>query len=337
MQGSVRAIRSLARQFRTMSVEKIYYPRKVQTAASDASLTLNHTSFRIKDPKVSVPFYEKHFGMQLLQKLEFPEQQRDVYVMSFPKQVNKLENGAPGIFHLSGTLHLAHSHGTENDAGYRPNNGNEEPHRGFGHICFSVADLPKECERLEAEGVAFKKRMSDGRQKNIAFALDPDGYWIELIQYNLSDAEPVDLGPKFNHTMLRVKDATKSLEFYQNVLGMSLLEVSEHANAKFTLYFLGYPAADERLKRESILELTHNWGTEDDADFSYHNGNAEPTGYSHMGVSLSDPAPLCADIEETYPDLEWELRYNKGSIKNLAVLRDPDGYHIQVLPRTWSL
>jgi lactoylglutathione lyase len=50
------------------------------------------------------------------------------------------------------------------------------------HICISVADISACCERFESLGVSFKKKLTDGKMKNIAFALDPDGYWVEIVE-----------------------------------------------------------------------------------------------------------------------------------------------------------
>lgn len=99
---------------------------------------------------------------------------------------------------------------------------------------------------------------------------------------------------RFNHTMIRCKDPEKSLQFYRSVLGMSLLRTMERPEAKFNLYFLGYrqPGYPDHhhtgegnpfASKEGLVELTWNYGTESDADFKYHNGNAEPQGF---GVAL---------------------------------------------------
>lgn len=87
--------------------------------------------------------------------------------------------------------------------------------------------------------------------------------------------------------MLRVKDAEKSLKFYQEVLGMSLFRTNEASAAGFNLYFLGYPGdkgvpSGDQASREGILELTWNYGTEKDEAFSYHDGNKEPQGFGHI-------------------------------------------------------
>ena len=54
--------------------------------------------------------------------------------------------------------------------------------KGFGHICLSVDDIDEACKFMESKGVAWKKKLTEGRMKNLAFVLDPDGYWIEIIQ-----------------------------------------------------------------------------------------------------------------------------------------------------------
>ena len=75
-----------------------------------------------------------------------------------------------------GILELTHNHGTENDPNFQGYaSGNSEPGRGFGHIAISVPDIEAACARLESLGVPFKKRLSEGKMKNIAFCLDPDG------------------------------------------------------------------------------------------------------------------------------------------------------------------
>ena len=89
--------------------------------------------------------------------------------------------------------------------------------------------------------------------------------------------------------MIRVKDAEKSLKFYQDVLGMSLIRSHENEKAAFNLYFLAYPgkqgepaAGASTADREGLLELTWNYGTEKDENFSYHTGNSEPQGFGHI-------------------------------------------------------
>ncbi|AJS69301.1 BDH_1b_G0040840.mRNA.1.CDS.1 [Saccharomyces cerevisiae] len=321
-----------------MSTDSTRYPIQIEKASNDPTLLLNHTCLRVKDPARAVKFYTEHFGMKLLSRKDFEEAKFSLYFLSFPKDdIPKNKNGEPDVFSAHGVLELTHNWGTEKNPDYKINNGNEEPHRGFGHICFSVSDINKTCEELESQGVKFKKRLSEGRQKDVAFALDPDGYWIELITYSREGQEypKGSVGNKFNHTMIRIKNPTRSLEFYQNVLGMKLLRTSEHESAKFTLYFLGYgvPKTDSVFSCESVLELTHNWGTENDPNFHYHNGNSEPQGYGHICISCDDAGALCKEIEVKYGDkIQWSPKFNQGRMKNIAFLKDPDGYSIEVVP-----
>ena len=82
-------------------------------------------------------------------------------------------------------IELTHNHGTENDPGFSYHNGNDQEGgqlRGFGHVGFLVDDLEAACLWLEEQGVTFKKKPAEGSMRGLAFAYDPDGYWVELIQ-----------------------------------------------------------------------------------------------------------------------------------------------------------
>jgi lactoylglutathione lyase len=68
-------------------------------------------------------------------------------------------------------LELTHNHGSENDSTFRVNNGNVEPHRGFGHLAVMTSDVYAACEELERKGVKFQKRPDEGRMKGLAFVL----------------------------------------------------------------------------------------------------------------------------------------------------------------------
>ena len=89
-----------------------------------------------------------------------------------------------------GVLALTHSHGTETDPNFSVASGNKDPHKGFGHICLSVDHIQAACKRISDAGYTFQKRLEDGQMKSIAFALDPDGYWVELIgQHPVEETE----------------------------------------------------------------------------------------------------------------------------------------------------
>ena len=125
-----------------------------------------------------VKFYS-FLGMSLIQKLEFPEAKFDLYFLGYDSP--KAASGGNNVWDREGLIELTHNYGTENDANYKINNGNVEPHRGFGHTCISVDNLQAACQRIEDAGYRFQKKLSDGRMRHIAFALDPDGYWVEII------------------------------------------------------------------------------------------------------------------------------------------------------------
>lgn len=128
--------------------------------------------------------------MKLIKKLEFPDNKFDLYFLAYDGP-NAVSSGN-GAFDREGVIELTHNHGTENDASFKVNNGNVEPHRGFGHICISVDNIQAACQRIEDAGYKFHKKLSDGRMRHIAFALDPDGYWVEIVgQKPLEETEGV--------------------------------------------------------------------------------------------------------------------------------------------------
>ncbi|MDP4547202.1 lactoylglutathione lyase [Marinobacter sp. MDS2] len=154
---------------------------------------------------------------------------------------------------------------------------------------------------------------------------------------------PETEGYVFNQTMLRIKDPERSLDFYSRVMGMRLVRKLDFPEMKFTLYFLAYldDAEAERVPadeghrttytfgREAMLELTHNWGTEDDPDFAYHNGNDQPQGFGHIGVAVPDVYSACERFEQL--GVEFVKRPDDGKMKGLAFIKDPDGYWIEIL------
>ncbi|PWN96600.1 glyoxalase I [Tilletiopsis washingtonensis] len=135
---------------------------------------------------------------------------------------------------------------------------------------------------------------------------------------------------RFNHTMIRIKDPKKSLDFYENVLGMTLLD--EHDAGDFKLFFLGYQHQEgkSRGEREALLELTWNKGTEDKADFKYHNGNDEPQGFGHLAIAVDD----VAEAEKRFDSLgvNFKKRTTDGKMRHIAFILDPDNYWIEIVP-----
>nr|GAT60392.1 lactoylglutathione lyase protein [Mycena chlorophos] len=275
--------------------------------------------------------------MTLINKLKNPDAKFDLYFLAYDSP-GALSPGKHWT-DREGIIELTHNHGTENDPDYKVVTGNAEPHRGFGHVCISVDNIQAACARLEEAGYRFQKKLADGRMRHIAFALDPDGYWVELISFNdvesTTDIKETNVNTyRMNHTMIRVKDQVKSLAFYTDVMGMTLKRTAENPGAKFNLYFLGYGPAPSAggsgtADVEGLLELTWNYGTESDPDFKYHNGNDQPQGFGHICVSVDDLDAACQRWEEL--GVQWKKRLTDGRMKNIAFILDPDGYWIEIL------
>lgn len=117
--------------------------------------------------------------MSVLKQLQFPDAKFDLYFLGYDGP--GAQSQGHSTFDRQGLIQLTHNYGTEDDPNYKVNNGNAEPHRGFGHVCISVDHIQAACQRIEDAGYRFQKKLTDGRMKHIAFALDPDGYWVEII------------------------------------------------------------------------------------------------------------------------------------------------------------
>lgn len=156
--------------------------------------------------------------------------------------------------------------------------------------------------------------------------------------------EAVTAGYVFNHTMIRVKDVAKSLDFYTRVLGFVPVHRQDFAEAQFTIYYLvlradhaAIPDDDaERLQwvlgQPGVLELTYNYGTEQDEAFHYHNGNAEPRGFGHLCVSVPDVRAACERFERL--GVTFQKRLTDGRMRHIAFIKDPDDYWIEILQPT---
>lgn len=122
------------------------------------------------------------------------------------------------------------------------------------------------------------------------------------------------------HTMLRVANLDKSIAFYTEILGMSLLRQKEYPKGKFTLAFLGYgPEA-----QESALELTYNW----DKD-NYEIG----TGFGHIAINVEDVYQATATAKEMGAEVIREAGPMSAGSTIVAFLKDPDGYEIELLSK----
>ena len=154
---------------------------------------------RVKDHEKSLKFYQEVMGMLLVRTSENKDASFNLYFLGYSggKGAATSASGTESTADREGLLELTWNYGTEKDAEFKYHNGNDQP-QGFGHICkltrvevsvqadvpkgVSVDDLDAACKRFEDLGVNWKKRLTDGRMRNVAFVLDPDNYWVEVVQ-----------------------------------------------------------------------------------------------------------------------------------------------------------
>uniref|UniRef100_A0A3Q3X524 Lactoylglutathione lyase n=1 Tax=Mola mola TaxID=94237 RepID=A0A3Q3X524_MOLML len=169
---------------------------------------------------------------------------------------------------------------------------------------------------------------------------DTGGLSEDMVSSVCKEGDPVTKDYMMQQTMFRVKDPERSLDFYTRILGMTLLQKIDFPSMHFTNYFLGYEEKSDipgdikehtawTFSRPATLELTHNWGSEADATLSYHNGNTEPLGFGHIGISVPDIDAACKLFEEK--NVKFVKKPDSGKMKNLAFIQDPDGYWIEIL------
>lgn len=122
------------------------------------------------------------------------------------------------------------------------------------------------------------------------------------------------------HTMLRVGDLQRSIDFYTNVLGMKLLRTSDNPEYKYKLAFMGYGSNPEHAE----LELTYNYGVE-----SYEMGTA----YGHIAIGVDDAKRACDAARHAGGNVTREPGPVKGGSTVIAFLTDPDGYKVELIER----
>ncbi|MCW5574758.1 MAG: lactoylglutathione lyase [Burkholderiales bacterium] len=122
------------------------------------------------------------------------------------------------------------------------------------------------------------------------------------------------------HTMIRVGDLQRSIDFYTQVLGMKLLRKTDYPGGRFTNAFVGYD--DE--SRAAVLELTHNWDTK-----SYDMGS----GFGHVAVEVEDAYKACDEVRKRGGRVTREPGPMKHGTTVIAFVEDPDGYKIEFVQR----
>ncbi len=120
------------------------------------------------------------------------------------------------------------------------------------------------------------------------------------------------------HTMIRVGNLDTSIDFYTQVLGMTLLRRKDYPAGRFTLAFVGYGVESDT----AVIELTHNWDTA-----SYEPGN----GFGHLAIAVDDIYQVCEEIRTGGGMISREPGPMKHGSTVIAFVRDPDGYAIELI------
>ena len=126
-------------------------------------------------------------------------------------------------------------------------------------------------------------------------------------------------GRRLLHTMIRVRDLDRSLDFYTRLLGMSLMRKKDYPSGEFTLAFVGYGSEED----DAVIELTHNWGQKE----PYQLG----TGFGHLAIGVPDIYKTCESLAAEgvkIPRPPGPMKHG-GSV--IAFIEDPDGYKIELI------
>ena len=124
---------------------------------------------------------------------------------------------------------------------------------------------------------------------------------------------------RYMHTMIRVLDLDKSIAFYTEVLGMTLLRRDDYPGGKFTNAFVGYGPED----KEAVVELTLNWGREEPYEIG--------TGFGHLALGVIDIYAVCAELEKRGAKIPRKPGPMLHGTTHIAFVEDPDGYKIELI------
>jgi len=120
------------------------------------------------------------------------------------------------------------------------------------------------------------------------------------------------------HTMIRVVNLDKSIQFYTDILGMKLLRKKDYPDGKFTLAFVGYNDESE----DAVIELTHNWDTTE-----YQMGDA----FGHIAIEVDDVYRACEQMKQAGGKIIRDAGPMNAGTTIIAFVEDPDGYQIELI------
>ena len=125
------------------------------------------------------------------------------------------------------------------------------------------------------------------------------------------------------HTMIRVGDLKRSIDFYTRVMVMKLIITSENPEYQYSLAFVGYSDESEG----SVIELTYNWGTD-----KYDLGTA----FGHIAIGVDDVAKMCENVRQAGGRVTRDAGPVKGGKTIIAFVEDPDGYKLELIQNNQS-
>jgi lactoylglutathione lyase len=133
--------------------------------------------------------------------------------------------------------------------------------------------------------------------------------------------KPIVTKARMLHTMIRVRDFNKSIDFYTRLLGMKLMRKDDYPGGRYSLAFVGY--GDE--KEQAVIELTHNW---DQAE-PYAIGG----GFGHLAIGVADIYGVCEKLAAAGVKIPRPAGPVKHGTTVIAFIEDPDGYKIELIDR----
>ena len=329
---------------------------------------------RITNPTACKTFYEL-LGMTHLTRLDFPDFKFSLFFYAYlpsnapcpPLQSDPQPDRASYMWSIpyptleftwNWTADTFEESLAEVEAGNKGDeqyvNGNENP-KGFGHVSISVSNLSAALQKLESNGFpALNKPLSTFISDiSTATVIDPDGYHIEIsgdVSNSLSTVSTLkELDPVFKGLMIRVKDPRNAMKFF-NRIGMEYLTRVEDKKLEKTHYWMGYCGAEDRpldngndeeraiwisKRRECLLEIVHYWGTEEEKEQMYVNGNVKPNrGFGHVGIIVDD---IYESMDKLEKDGYKVIRKPSGfgNVGELGFIADPSTeYWVEVIKRS---
>jgi len=332
-------------------------PSSGEQSALGALPTFAQTMLRIRDPAASRKFYEQQLGMKFLTQLDFEDLKFSLLFFAYTHET-PVDPSLPQADRAKWlwqrhypTVELTHNW----DSPDVYHNGNTEP-KGYVGLSVLAHDAASACRRLKAAGVQV---VSEEPRTSSFCVQDPDGYWLELVQNSASEPPVPSAGissasaghglvgsdAMYARTTFRVKDSKKSIEFYKS-LGMKYLGSLQDASGACSSHFLGYtdsPALIELNPDASEDELSawlssrRFWmlqlrSEQTAPEGGYHNGNTDPRGFGHIGITVSDIYKSTESLRE----LGAGIKREPGPFKDageIAFVLDPDGYWIELIQR----